>query len=49
MHSFTHALPAHVFVPNQGEAKRFLAALAKLADSRGHPLTVRRYMWKMDY
>ena len=21
----------------------------KLADSRGHPLTVRRYMWKMDY
>lgn len=21
----------------------------KLADARGHPLTVRRYMWKMDY
>lgn len=21
----------------------------KLSDSRGHPLTVRRYMWKMDY
>lgn len=21
----------------------------KLADAKGHPLSVRRYMWKMDY
>jgi fructoselysine 6-phosphate deglycase len=21
----------------------------RLADDRGHPLTVRRYMWRMDY